>query len=74
MAVITPLKALAQPTAATLAKAISLAGPMGDVLGLQQTAILDTQELVRKLQLIAANTDAADPNLAVINTAITTLS
>jgi len=75
MAVLTPLKNLAAPTALTIAQSNNINGPIGDVPGMILLAVEQTEELIILLQNIEALTDstAPDPNLAVLTAAITNL-
>jgi hypothetical protein len=73
MAVLTPLKGLAPPTMATQAKSINVNSYMLDQGGMLLQAIQQTTELRTLLQQVAYSTDAADPNLTVINAAIANL-
>ena len=76
MAVLTPLKGLAAPTALTTAKAINVNNKMMDMPGMILLAQEKTQELINHINLMVASTDSTgpDPNLSVLNTALTTLS
>lgn len=74
MALITPLKALATPTAPTLALSNNINGPIMDVPGAFKLAVEQAQELTILLNNIIAVTDAADPNLTVLQAGVTTLS
>lgn len=62
------------PTAATTAKAIAPAGPIVDYPGQLQSVLLTLQEAKNKIGGgsgtggLIADTDAADPNLATLQT------
>ena len=76
MALITPLKAMAKPTALTIAKANNVSGPIMNVGDMNASILESALELQAKINLAIEATDstAPDPNLAVLQTALTTIS
>lgn len=59
--------AAATPTAASAAAATAAAGPMMDLQGMYNLALLKAQELKTCLTQIKASSDAGDPVVTTVN-------
>lgn len=61
------------PTAATKTKSIAAAGPINDVVGNMESALIDLCNLKMRIAAIVAATDSSDPNYTTLSNILLTL-